>query len=551
MATIMLGSETQRSIDAQVKARQEQFALQITRYVGWIAGVLVAPLLILWLFSQQYIQLLIFAITLLLAAGVAMTYPIFHRRNRAGLGIRLFLVVCSVVAFMEPILMPRLTSMIVAFVLIFIMGNLVLGDKGSRWLAWVCALAFVADIVLINVWVPSWPTLLDERFEAIISALIDIFALIGTAFIVRLIMVWQEALFRQSQQANLEIEERMVAEQDQRKHLQTTVKRYVEYMAEVARGNLAARLTLDGQGQAADDPLIMLGRNLNETTASLQQMILQIQDAANNLNSAAAEILAATMQQVSGANEQSAAISQTTISVDEVKTIAMKAFAQAQEVTSTSHHTVEVSRSGQGAVQNTIESMAQIKERVEDIAENILALSERTQQIGEIIATVSELASQSNILALNASIEAARAGEQGKGFAVVALEVRNLANQSKQATAQIKTILSEIQKATNSTVMATEEGTKGVDKGVQLAGQARQAIDQLSSVINELAQIATQMMAGGQQQTAGVEQIALAMQNINQATVQSLSSTRQAEKAAQNLGELARSLIETVAQYQL
>jgi methyl-accepting chemotaxis protein len=218
-------------------------------------------------------------------------------------------------------------------------------------------------------------------------------------------------------------------------------------------------------------------------------------------------------------------------------------------VASAAQRTVQTAEQGQRALEETIESMGMIKERVEGIAENILALSDQTQQIGDIIATVNEIAAQSNMLALNASVEAARAGEHGKGFAVVAMEVRNLAEQSRQATAQVKAILSEIQKATNSTVMATEEGTKGVERGVQLSVQARDALEQLTAVINESAQIATQVVAGGHQQQTGVEQIALAMQNINQATVQSLASTRQAEKSAQNLNELARKMNETVAQY--
>jgi methyl-accepting chemotaxis protein len=70
-------------------------------------------------------------------------------------------------------------------------------------------------------------------------------------------------------------------------------------------------------------------------------------------------------------------------------------------------------------------------------------------------------------------------------------------------------------------------------------------------VIEESAQAAAQMVAGGRQQASGVEQIALAMRNINQATVQSLSSTRQAEKTAQELNDLARSLAEIVEQYQV
>ncbi len=70
-------------------------------------------------------------------------------------------------------------------------------------------------------------------------------------------------------------------------------------------------------------------------------------------------------------------------------------------------------------------------------------------------------------------------------------------------------------------------------------------------MIVESAQSATQVVAGSRQQVSGIEQIALAMRNINQATVQSLASTRQAEKSAQKLNELARSLTETVAQYKL
>ena len=344
---------------------------------------------------------------------------------------------------------------------------------------------------------------------------------------------------------------RLESEQEQREHLQSTVQDYVGYMGEVARGNLAARVSIRANGHEFNDPLVVLGRNLNDLTANLQRMIQQIRDASANLSSAAAEILAATTQQASGASEQSASIAQTTTTVDEVKAIADQSRIRAQDVTRVSMRTVEVSRVGQQAVSDTINSMNQIKSRVEGIAENILSLSEQTQQIGEIIATVNEIASQSNMLALNASVEAARAGEHGKGFSVVALEVRNLAEQSRQATAQVKTILSEIQKATNATVMATEEGTKGVERGVQLAVQAQDSIEQLASVINETSQAASQVSAGSQQQMAGVEQVALAMQNINQATVQSLASTRQAEKAAQNLNDLARQLNEMVNRYQL
>jgi methyl-accepting chemotaxis protein len=348
-----------------------------------------------------------------------------------------------------------------------------------------------------------------------------------------------------------EQERQAIAERERRAHLQSTVSRYGDHMAEVAMGNLTARLPFTEDGQGVDDPLIVLGYNLNETTASLQEMTLQVRETAHDLNAAAAEILAATTQRASGTSEQSAAIAQTTATVDQVKAIAGQAVARAQEVANTSQRAVEVSHAGQQIIQNAIGSMREIEERVEGIAENILALAEQTQQIGEIIATVNDIAAQSNILALNASVEAARAGEYGKGFAVVAVEMRNLAQQSRQATEQVRAILSHILNATNATVMATEEGTKGLGKGVRLATEAQGVLEQLAIVIDESAQVARQVVAGGRQQATGVEQIAMAMQNINQAAVQNLASTRQTERAARNLSELASNLTETVERYQL
>jgi methyl-accepting chemotaxis protein len=377
--------------------------------------------------------------------------------------------------------------------------------------------------------------------------------LLGTLFVVCLdyLVPRLVAALAESRKLAQEQERRAIAEREQRAHLQSTVAGYGDHMAEVARGNLATRLPLTGNELSVDDPLIVLGYNLNETTASLQQMTLQVRETARDLNAAVAEILAASTQQASGISQQSAAMAQTTTTVDEVKTIAEQAVARVQEVANISQRAVEVSHAGERIIQDAIGNMGGIEERVQRIAENILALAEKTQQIGKIIATVSDIAAQSNILALNASVEAARAGKYGKGFAVVAGEVRNLAEQSHHATEQVRAILLDILKATNATVMATEEGTNEVRKGVRLAAEVQSVLEQLAIVIEESAQVARQVVAGGRQHAMGVEQIATAMQNINQATAQNLSSTRQTEKAARNLSELARSLTETVEQYQL
>jgi methyl-accepting chemotaxis protein len=438
------------------------------------------------------------------------------------------------------------------FTLTVVGASLLLSTRWSFAFAVIDTLLYLVSPLIKQLYLPGVPS--PTPYQS---------AMMGGMLLILATFTWlfrsglEKALHRSQRQASeLEhyqhtLEQRMAAEREQRKHLQDTVETYVIYMAEIAQGRLDVRLPIDGNGHQTDDPLTALGHNLNDTVASLQRMTLEIHDVSGSLNAAAAEILAVTTQQASGANEQSAAISQTTTTVDEVKTIAEQAVARAQEVAGTAQRTVQVSHAGQQAVYETIKSMREIKARVESIAENILALSEQTQQIGEIIATVNDIAAQSNMLALNASVEAARAGEYGKGFAVVAVEVRNLAEQSRQATAQVKAILSDIQKATNATVMATEEGTKGVEEGVQLAAQTQEVIEQLAGVIEEATQAAMQMVAGGRQQATGMEQIAVAMQNINHATAQSLASTHQAEKTARDLSELARSLTEAVDFYQL
>ncbi|MEW5847812.1 MAG: methyl-accepting chemotaxis protein [Myxococcota bacterium] len=279
-----------------------------------------------------------------------------------------------------------------------------------------------------------------------------------------------------------------------------------------------------------------------EGRAKLEQLLAAVAETTNALASGTSEILAGTTQQASGAQEQATAVSETVTTVDEVTQTADQAAQRARSVAESSQRSLEISRVGRKAVEDTIAGMGTVKEQVEGIAESILALADQAQAIGEIIATVNDIAEQTNILALNAGIEASRAGEQGKGFSVVAAEVKALADQAKKATAQVRQLLGDIQKATNSAVMAAEDGTKSVNDTTKLVLQAGDAIKQLSETIAEAAQSAAQIAASAGQQAAGMSQIHQAMKQVSQATNQSLASTRQQERAAQDLNVLGTRL---------
>ncbi len=273
-----------------------------------------------------------------------------------------------------------------------------------------------------------------------------------------------------------------------------------------------------------------------------RSITLQLRETIAQLSTSSAEILATTSQVAAGAAQTSSAVAETTATVEEVKQTAQLSTQKARSVSEAAQRASEVSRTGTKNVEETVEGMQRIQEQMESIAATIMRLSEQSQSIAEIIATVNDLAEQSNLLAVNAAIEAARAGDEGKGFAIVAQEVRSLAAQSKQATAQVRSILGDIQKAMTAAVLATEKGHKAVETGARQSAAAGDSIRLLSESIGEAAQAAMQIAASSKQQTVGMDQVALAMENIKQASIQNVAGTRQAEMAARNLHDLGQRL---------
>ncbi len=257
------------------------------------------------------------------------------------------------------------------------------------------------------------------------------------------------------------------------------------------------------------------------------------------LTSSSAQILAAATQQSSGIAEEATAVQETTTTVDELRQTSELATQKAQAVATAAARTVEISNQGREAVEETLQSMRETGSRMEAIAERMLALNERGQAIGEIIATVEDVAEQSSILAVNAAIEAAKAGEAGRGFAVVATEVKALAEQSKQGTAQVRSILGEIQRATQAAVLATEQGVKAGETAEKVAARSGEAIRLLAQSQAEAAQSARQILVTTQQQLVGVDQITTAMQHIQQSSTANMAATDQVTRAAHDLNQVA------------
>lgn len=192
------------------------------------------------------------------------------------------------------------------------------------------------------------------------------------------------------------------------------------------------------------------------------------------------------------------------------------------------------------AVKANIEKMFTIRHKIQTIAELILELSDFIQSISSTIGLVEDIAEQTNLLALNAAVEAARAGEHGKGFAIVAGEIRKLADESKQATSKITSLITNIQQSANSTVLATEEGTKEVESGIELAHNIGSNIEQLILLMNEISQGINDMTGSSKKISTDTSTTENAISEINSMLENNYKATEENFQNIENIQTLSK-----------
>ncbi|HMA35557.1 MAG TPA: methyl-accepting chemotaxis protein, partial [Chloroflexia bacterium] len=231
------------------------------------------------------------------------------------------------------------------------------------------------------------------------------------------------------------------------------------------------------------------------------------------------------------------------VTVEELNQTAVQIADAAASVAAAAEQALVSASRGQEAVRDSIIGMAMIRSRVNDITSRILALSAQSQRISEIIDVIDEMAARTHILALNAAVESASAGgEAGERFGVVASEVKKLAQRSAGATREVRTVIAQVQAATNAAVMATEDGLKETEKGVQLAHQSGDANEDIIQQVERTAQLTNAISLATQQQRTASEQVVATMREIAQVTRHAASGSHQAFEAADHLATIAREL---------
>jgi methyl-accepting chemotaxis protein len=171
------------------------------------------------------------------------------------------------------------------------------------------------------------------------------------------------------------------------------------------------------------------------------------------------------------------------------------------------------------------EIAARAAARASETDQQIQGLAQAAQKVGDVVKLITDIAEQTNLLALNATIEAARAGEAGKGFAVVASEVKNLANQTANATEEIAQQIAAIQGETTTVVTA---------------------IQGISSIVGEINQIAAAIATAIEQQDSATREIARNVEGASNGTRSVSTSIGHVSEAATQTGDAAKAMLAAV-----
>jgi methyl-accepting chemotaxis protein len=340
-----------------------------------------------------------------------------------------------------------------------------------------------------------------------------------------------------------------IREARQRIQLVTTgVDEAIEAMIRlVIQGDLSGTLRL-GVSDAALTPLIA---GIGQVMETLKKFVTEIREAALQLSTSSAEVLAAATQNESSTSAQASAIHETTATMEELKGASHQIAENAQMVASIAEQTLVGARQGEGAIKSFMSSMESVKQNAVEVDDAIAKLSKRVERIGTVVEVIDEIADRSDLLALNAALEGAKAGEAGRGFSIVAAEMRRLAENVMESTKEIKNLITEIREATHAAKEASDGNKKMAAEGEKLGGHAMTSVSGILSGIQETSDAARVIHLATQQQRTATEQVVQSMSEIEEVTRQAQTGSKQATGAAAELTKLAERLADLVKRFKV
>ncbi len=297
---------------------------------------------------------------------------------------------------------------------------------------------------------------------------------------------------------------------------ETALNEVARVLNALSRGDLTEKITQEYAGTFGQ-----LKVDSNATVENLKEIISQIVEATETINTAAREIAAGNSDLSQRTELQASSLQQTASSMEELTSTVKQNAENSKMANQLAIGAADVAGKGGAVVHQVVFTMT--------------AINESSRKIVDIISVIDGIAFQTNILALNAAVEAARAGEQGKGFAVVAAEVRNLAQRSAAAAKEIKSLI--------------DNSVAQVEDGSQLVAQAGHTMEEIVISIERVTAIMAEITAASAEQSLGIQQVNQAITQMDEVTQQNAALVEQAAAAAESMEEQAQNLAVSVGAF--
>lgn len=290
---------------------------------------------------------------------------------------------------------------------------------------------------------------------------------------------------------------------------------------------------------------------LNDVSETLGNVLADVRDAGMVVQQQASEMRNAASQLVQSAQQQAEQIRSASETIHHTSGEMRQIVERAAASSAIAEEAEVISHEGRQAAERAGEGMNAVREITLQAAKRIKRLGESSQEIGNVIQLVSEFASQTHLLALNAAIEAANAGEHGSGFAIVAREIRNLAQNSNEATKQIQARIKGIQNETNQVAVTVEHATQQVVLLSDLVSRTGSALHAIDTVIQRVTSVIATMHQTAEEQAAATATVSGTMNTIAGITDTTWESAEQMRASMDRLAELAGILQAKIEKFRL
>lgn len=327
--------------------------------------------------------------------------------------------------------------------------------------------------------------------------------------------------------------------------LQAQIENLIHEVSGIGEGDLRI------QANVTENELGALAKSFNLTAGQLNNLVVNVKTLARGVQNTTLQTFGYMEQLVDNADIQMRQIAEATAEVDNMSVSSRQVAERTRVLQTVAGEARHVADKGRSAVQQTVDGMAQINNNIHFTTEKVLMLGERSREINDIVEVMSGIAQQTNRLALDAAIQAAMAGDQGTGFGSIAVDIRRLAERSKEQTARITKIVNSVLDDINTAAFSIQETEHKVVSGATLAKEVGNAFESIFSVVESQAdeiEVTNHVAVQQLQSSKKVEQI---MKQVADATQQSSNSTNQATQQMKTLAYIAGQLLTSVDVFKL